>query len=290
MTMESNSVMKNEHEFNYTNNDFSRVVTLIYDRAGIRLNDSKQQMVYSRLARRIRALGMNTFGEYLKSLEKNPDAEEWTQFTNALTTNLTSFFREAYHFDTLAEQIAASSSRPFRIWCAASSTGEEPYSLAMTAIEALNSAKPDVRIIASDLDTQVLATAAKGVYPVDRLDKMSLERKRGFFLKGKDTNSGKVRAKKALRDLLEFQQINLLDAQWPLEGRFDAIFCRNVMIYFDQATQRTILEKIGKRLKPDGLLYVGHSENLHFLSDWYKTCGKTTYRLTDRAIQEWGAR
>ena len=288
--MATNSVIKNDHEFNYTNADFERVVQLIYARAGIRLNDSKQQMVYSRLARRIRALDMNTFGEYLKALEKDANNEEWQQFTNALTTNLTSFFREAYHFETLAEQIASSASRPFRIWCAASSTGEEPYSLAMTAIEALNNARPDVRIIASDLDTHVLATAAKGVYPLDRLEKMSVERKRGFFLKGKDANAGKVRAKRALRDLLEFQQINLLDEEWPLEGRFDAVFCRNVMIYFDQATQKTILEKIGKKLKPDGLLYVGHSENLHFLADWYKTCGKTTYHLTDRAIKEWGVR
>jgi len=247
-------------------------------------------MVYSRLARRLRALNMTSFAQYLQALEQNPDSAEWQQFTNALTTNLTSFFREAYHFDLLAAQMQASSSRPFRIWCAAASTGEEPYSLAMTAIEAYQAVKPNVEIIASDLDTQVLATGAKGIYAIEKLEKLSLERKRGFFLKGKDANAGKVRAKKALRELLQFKQINLLDPKWPLDGRFDAIFCRNVMIYFDQATQKVILQKMGRLLKPDGHLYVGHSENLHFLSEYYVSCGKTTYRLTDRAIHEWGVR
>ena len=286
----SNPSVSNEHEFSYGSADFNKVVQLIYQRAGIRLNDSKQQMVYSRLARRLRALNMNSFAQYLRELEQNPESEEWQQFTNALTTNLTSFFREAYHFDMLAAQMQASQSRPFRIWCSAASTGEEPYSLAMTAIEAYQVAKPNVEIIASDLDTQVLATGAKGVYALEKLEKLSLARKRGFFLKGKDANAGKVRAKKALRELLHFQQINLLDQRWPLDGRFDAIFCRNVMIYFDQATQKVILQKMGRLLKPDGHLYVGHSENLHFLSEYYTSCGKTTYRLTDRAIHEWGGR
>ncbi|WP_157313977.1 CheR family methyltransferase [Chitinibacter sp. GC72] len=279
--------MQNDHEFSYSKTDFAKVVELIYQRAGIRLNESKEQMVYSRLARRLRALRINTFSGYLKSLENDPDSPEWQQFINALTTNLTSFFREAHHFEILASQMQSCASRPFRIWCAASSTGEEPYSLAMTAIEAYQMAQPPVEIIASDLDTHVLATAAQGVYTIDKLDKMDLERKRGFFLKGSQANAGKVRAKKALRDLIEFKQINLLDTRWPLEGRFDAIFCRNVMIYFDQPTQKVLLEKIGHLLKPDGLLYVGHSENLHYMSEWYRSFGKTTYRLTDRAKAAW---
>lgn len=275
--------MQNDHEFSYTKADFARVAELIYQRAGIRLNDSKQQMVYSRLARRLRALRIDTFSRYLSELAKNPDSEEWQQFTNALTTNLTSFFREPHHFESLARQMQQADARPFRIWCAAASTGEEPYSLAMTAMEAYQSANPAVQIIASDLDTHVLATAANGVYALDRLDKLTLERKKGFFLKGAGINAGKVRAKKALRDLIEFKQINLLDSRWPLDGKFDAIFCRNVMIYFDQATQRIILEKIASLLKPDGMLYVGHSENLHFMSDWYRSAGKTTYQLTEHA-------
>ncbi|WP_373974852.1 chemotaxis protein CheR [Chitinibacter sp. SCUT-21] len=279
--------MQNDHEFNYTKADFAKVVDLIYRRAGIRLNESKQQMVYSRLARRLRALQYDTFSGYLRWLEQNPDSEEWQQFINALTTNLTSFFRESHHFDLLAEQMQRSASHPFRIWCAASSTGEEPYSLAMTAIEAFNLAKPPVEIIASDLDTNVLRTAAQGIYSIDKLEKLSLERKRNFFLKGNKNNAGKVMAKKALRDLLEFQQINLLDDRWPLSGKFDAVFCRNVMIYFDQATQKIILEKIGRLLKEDGLLYVGHSENLHFMSDYYRSFGKTTYQLSDKAKAIW---
>jgi chemotaxis protein methyltransferase CheR len=283
-------LMPNEHEFSYTPKDFKRVVALIYQHAGIRLNESKMQMVYSRLSRRLRALRMDTFSGYLDMLQANPDAEEWQQFVNALTTNLTAFFREAHHFDMLAEQIERTRERPFRIWCAASSTGEEPYSLAMTAFEACQSANPAVEIIASDLDTHVLATAECGVYPLDRVEKLSLERKRGFFLKGAGPNEGKVRVKKPLRSLIDFRQINLLSEQWPLQGLFDAIFCRNVMIYFDQPTQRQILEKMGRRLKPDGLLYVGHSENLHYMSDWYRPFGKTTYSLTERALQEWGRR
>ncbi|WP_410498993.1 CheR family methyltransferase [Chitinibacter sp. S2-10] len=279
--------MLNEYEFNYTKADFARVADLIYLRAGIRLNDSKEQMVYSRLSRRLRELQVNTFSGYLKWLEQNPDAAEWQLFTNALTTNLTSFFREAYHFDILAEQLRTSSARPFRIWCAAASTGEEPYSLAMTAFEACRSVPPPVQIIASDLDTHVLATAAEGIYSVEKLEKLSGERKRNFFLKGKGSNTGKAKIRNELRALMEFRQINLLDQDWPLDGKFDAIFCRNVLIYFDQATQRTILEKMGRLLQSNGLLYVGHSENLHYMSGWYRSCGKTTYQLTEQAIAIW---
>ncbi|WP_247646359.1 CheR family methyltransferase [Deefgea sp. CFH1-16] len=249
LIMVSNSPLSDPHEFSYSTADFNKVVQLIYQRAGIRLNDSKQQMVYSRLARRLRALNMTSFSQYLAQLEKDADSEEWQQFTNSLTTNLTSFFRESYHFDMLAQQMKKSAAKPFRIWCSAASTGEEPYSLAMTAIEAYQSNHPNVEIVASDLDTQVLATGATGIYTLDKLEKLSMERKRAFFLKGKGSDSGKVRAKKILRELLEFQQINLLNDTWPLQGHFDAIFCRNVMIYFDRPTQKVILEKMGHLLK-----------------------------------------
>lgn len=290
LIMVSNSPLSDPHEFTYSTADFNKVVQLIYQRAGIRLNDSKQQMVYSRLARRLRALNMTSFTQYLTQLEKDANSEEWQQFTNSLTTNLTSFFRESYHFDMLAQQMKKSSAKPFRIWCSAASTGEEPYSLAMTAIEAYQNNHPNVEIVASDLDTQVLATGATGIYTLDKLEKLSMERKRAFFLKGKGSDAGKVRAKTILRELLEFQQINLLNDEWPLQGRFDAIFCRNVMIYFDRPTQKVILEKMGHLLKPEGHLYVGHSENLQFLSDYYASCGKTTYRLTEHAISQWGHR
>lgn len=286
--MDLNQTISHEHEFSYCRADFNKVAQLIYECAGIRLNDSKQQMVYSRLARRLRVLKLRSFAQYLHLLEQDPDSAEWQPFINALTTNLTSFFREAYHFEILAQQMQTSRARPFRIWCAAASTGEEPYSLAMTAMETYQTAQPAVEILASDLDTQVLATAAQGVYTVDKLEQMTLARKRGFFLKGTAMNGGKARVKPGLRALLQFQQINLLDSTWPLQGQFDAIFCRNVMIYFDQATQKIILQKMGRLLKPDGQLYVGHSENLHFISEYFTSCGKTTYRLTERAIREWG--
>ncbi|WP_293935208.1 CheR family methyltransferase [Iodobacter sp.] len=277
-----------EQDFVFTDADFRRVVDLIYARAGIRLNDSKQSMVYSRLARRLRALDLERFSDYLNFLEKDPKNEEWQHFTNSLTTNLTFFFREKHHFEMLTEQLQHLHG-PVRIWCSASSTGEEPYSLAMTAIEAYGSLKPDVEIIASDLDTQVLTKAKNGIYSMDKLDKVSSERCKIFFLKGRGENTGQAKIRRELREMIEFKQINLLANSWPLTPYFDAIFCRNVMIYFDQPTQRVMLEKMGRLLKPNGLLYVGHSENLHHMSEWFHSCGKTVYRLTDKAIQEWGA-
>ncbi|MEN9658012.1 MAG: hypothetical protein RL571_1477 [Pseudomonadota bacterium] len=277
-----------EQDFVFTDADFRRVVGLIYARAGIRLNDSKQSMVYSRLARRLRALDLERFSDYLNSLEADPKSGEWQHFTNSLTTNLTFFFREKHHFEMLTEQLQHLHG-PVRIWCSASSTGEEPYSLAMTAVEAYGKLKPDVEIIASDLDTQVLNKAKLGIYSMDKLDKVSQERCKIFFLKGRGENTGQARIRRELREMIEFKQINLLASSWPLTPYFDAIFCRNVMIYFDQPTQRVMLEKMGRLLKSDGLLYVGHSENLHHMSEWFHSCGKTVYRLTDKAIQEWGA-
>ncbi len=276
-----------EQDFIFTDADFRRVVDIIYKRAGIRLNESKQSMVYSRLARRLRALGLEKFSDYLNFLEADPKHEEWQQFTNSLTTNLTFFFREQHHFEMLHEQLQTLHG-PVRIWCSASSTGEEPYSLAMTAVEVYGSLNPNVEIIASDLDTQVLAKAKNGIYSMDKLDKVSAERCKVFFLKGKGENAGQARVRRELREMIEFKQINLLANTWPLKPSFDAIFCRNVMIYFDQPTQRIMLEKMGRLLKPNGFLYVGHSENLHHMSEWFHSCGKTVYRLTEKAINEWG--
>ncbi|MFC7419231.1 CheR family methyltransferase [Iodobacter arcticus] len=277
-----------EQDFVFTDADFRRVVNIIYARAGIRLNESKQSMVYSRLARRLRALNLEKFSDYLNFLEADLKHEEWQQFTNSLTTNLTFFFREKHHFDMLSDQLQKLHG-PVRIWCSASSTGEEPYSLAMTAVEVYGSLNPNVEIIASDLDTQVLAKARNGIYSMDKLDKVSTERCKIFFLKGKGENTGQARVRRELREMIEFKQINLLAHSWPLVPYFDAIFCRNVMIYFDQATQRVMLEKMGRLLKSNGFLYVGHSENLHHMSEWFHSCGKTVYRLTDKAIHEWGS-
>lgn len=269
-------------EFEFTPRDFERVRTLIHQRAGIALASSKQEMVYSRLARRLRATGINSFSSYLDSLERGTNAEEWEAFTNALTTNLTSFFREAHHFPMLAEHLKKLNG-PIEIWCSASSTGEEPYSIAMTACEAFNSLTPPVRIIATDIDTNVLNTAAHGVYPIDRLSKMEPARARKFFLRGKGAQTGLVRVRPELRQMITFKQVNLLADSWGLSGPFDVIFCRNVMIYFDKPTQGKILDRFAPLMKPDALLFAGHSENFLYVCNAFKLRGKTVYELNQAA-------
>ena len=269
-------------EFNFTRADFERVRGLIYQRAGISLADSKQEMVYSRLARRLRANGIASFASYLDALEAGRMPAEWESFTNALTTNLTSFFREAHHFPLLAEHVHKARTRhggPLTIWCSASSTGEEPYSIAMTVCEAFDTLTPPVQIIATDIDTNVLATASAGVYPMERVDKMEQARLRRFFLKGKGAQEGLVRVRPELRQLITFRQLNLLADGWDVKGPFDAIFCRNVMIYFDKATQRKILARFVPLMKPDALLFAGHSENFLYVSDALRLRGKTVYEL-----------
>ena len=266
-------------EFNFTHGDFERVRSLIYKRAGISLADSKHEMVYSRLARRLRATGIGSFTDYLDSLESGRMSEEWESFTNALTTNLTSFFREAHHFPVLAEHVKKLKEHPITIWCSASSTGEEPYSIAMTCCEAFNTLSPPVHIIATDIDTNVLNTASNGVYSLDRIDKMDPARARKFFLRGKGSQEGYVRVRPELRKLIEFRQLNLLADSWPVSGQFDAIFCRNVMIYFDKATQRKILARFVPMMKSHALLFAGHSENFLYVSEQLKLRGKTVYEL-----------
>jgi chemotaxis protein methyltransferase CheR len=273
-------------EFDFTRRDFERVRGLIYQRAGISLADSKQEMVYSRLARRLRATGIVSFVTYLDALEAGRMDAEWESFTNALTTNLTSFFREAHHFPLLAEhglQQRPTSGAPMTVWCSAASTGEEPYSIAMTLCEAFNTLTPPVQIIATDIDTNVLATGAAGVYSIDRLDKMAPERAKRFFLRGKGAQEGLVRVRPELRQLISFKPLNLLADTWPLKNPFDVIFCRNVMIYFDKDTQRKILARFVPLMKPDALLFAGHSENFLYVSDALRLRGKTVYELNSRA-------
>lgn len=269
-------------EFSFTRSDFERVRSLIYQRAGISLADSKQEMVYSRLARRLRATGISSFVRYLDDLEAGRMGDEWESFTNALTTNLTSFFREAHHFPLLAEHVKQAR-EPVTIWCSASSTGEEPYSIAMTVCEAFNTLTPPVKIIATDIDTNVLAVGANGVYALDRIGKLEPERLKRFFLKGKGAQEGMVRVRPELRNLVTFRQLNLLSDSWQLQGQFDVIFCRNVMIYFDKATQRKILARFVPLMKPDALLFAGHSENFLYVSESLRLRGKTVYELDGRA-------
>jgi len=270
-------------EFAFTAADFERVRKLIYQHAGISLSAAKQDMVYSRLARRLRATGKSTFGDYLEMLERG-DREEWERFVNSLTTNLTSFFREPHHFPIFAEHLRKLGGRnPIRVWCSASSTGEEPYSIAMTVAETFNSFNTPVSIIASDLDTNVLATADKGVYAMDRVERLSPERLKRFFLKGSGSQEGFAAVRPELRRMIQFQRVNLLDASWPVKGPLDVIFCRNVMIYFDKPTQYKILSRFAPMMNNDGLLFAGHSESFLHAADLFRSLGKTVYELSRRA-------
>jgi len=266
-------------EFDFSGADFERVRKLIYQHAGISLSPVKQDMVYSRLARRLRATGKNTFGEYLDLLERG-GTDEWERFVNSLTTNLTSFFREPHHFPIFADHLnKLGSKRPIRIWCSAASTGEEPYSIAMTVLETFGTNVSHVSIFASDLDTNVLATAQKGVYPIDRVEKISPERLKRFFLKGTGSQEGYVSVRPELKRLIEFQRVNLLEPNWPVRGPLDVIFCRNVMIYFDKPTQHKILSRFAPLMQPDGLMFAGHSESFLHAADLFKSLGKTVYAL-----------
>ena len=268
-----------EQEFTLTPADFERVRKLIYQRAGISLHAGKQAMVYSRLSRRLRETRFSTFSDYLGWLESTTGAEaesEWQQFINCLTTNLTAFFREDHHFHALVEDLRARAARPMRIWCSAASTGEEPYSLAMTVVETLG-LSAQVRIVCSDIDTKVLATAQRGVYSAEARG-LSPERLKRHFMRGTGANSGSIRVKPELARLIEFRSFNLMSPSWSSLGEpFDLVFCRNVMIYFDNPTQRKVLEQMHKSIKPGGLLYVGHSENFTDSRDLFRLRGKTIY-------------
>ena len=259
--------------------DFEQVRSLIYQRAGISLNAGKHAMVYSRLSRRLRETGQSTFTGYLQWLQASQGSAgeaEWQEFVNCLTTNLTSFFREDHHFQALADDLRERAGRHLRIWCSAASTGEEPYSIAMTVAETLG-AQAQVSILASDIDTKVLATAQRGVYEADSRG-LSAERLLRHFMRGKGGNSGFIRIKPELARRVEFRPFNLMSHSWSLGEPFDLIFCRNVMIYFDAATQRQVLQQMHSVLRPGGLLYVGHSENFTESRALFRLRGKTVYQ------------
>ena len=287
------SVDGHERQFSFTTADFEQVRQLLYAHCGIALNDGKESLVYSRLARRLRILDIDSFGEYLAYLKSH--AEEMQAFTNALTTNLTAFFRESHHFDILAEFLSKrasqySSRRPLRIWSAAASTGEEPYSIAITVADTLGDrAWRDTKILASDVDTGVLETARDGIYPLSRLEQMPIDIKRRWFQRGKGSKNGFAKVRPELQSLLEFRQINLLGSDWNIRERFDVIFCRNVMIYFDKPTQRRLIERMLDVLHPDGLFFAGHSESFFHLGDLIAPVGRTVYRHGARTDARGGA-
>jgi chemotaxis protein methyltransferase CheR len=263
-----------EREFSFNRADFEAVRSMLHQLTGIRLADSKDSMVYSRLARRIRTLQLNSFQMYLDYLQRH--SAETEQFINALTTNLTSFFREPHHFESLARFLTAHPATK-TIWCAASSTGEEPYSIAMVVAETYGRFDAPVSIIATDIDSQVLQTARKGVYDVGRIAGISEQRCKQFFYRGKGKNTGMVKVVPELQKLVQFRQLNLLEPDWGIRGPLDIIFCRNVMIYFDKSTQLAILQRMVSLLQPHGLYVAGHSENFASASHLVKPAGQTIY-------------
>jgi chemotaxis protein methyltransferase CheR len=271
-----------KREFVFTLADFEQICKLIYEHAGIMLSSTKQDMVYSRLAKRLRERGLKTFSEYLAIL-KQSDKVEWEEFVNSLTTNLTSFFREPHHFPILSAHLKKLQGKPsIKIWCCASSTGEEPYSIAMTVVETFNNFNVPVSIFASDLDTKVLATASKGVYAPDRVDRLPRERLSRFFVKTAGSSDGSFSVRPELRRLISFQRLNLLEPNWGVRGPLDVIFCRNIMIYFDKPTQYKILKRFVPLMDANGLLFAGHSESFLYASDLFHLQGKTVYELANK--------
>jgi chemotaxis protein methyltransferase CheR len=273
-------------DFELTDAQFNRIRALVREHTGIALSDAKRQLVYGRLSRRLRALKLGSFREYIELLERGV-ANELEEFINAITTNLTSFFREPHHFEYLATdvlpQIVARDAgvRRARIWCCAASTGEEPYSIGMVLREAAPLLHGfDIKVLATDLDSAVLATAANGIYNAERLTSVTSARASRFFRKGSGAHAGQFRVQDELRNLITFKQLNLMH-EWPVRGPFDAIFCRNVIIYFDKDTQRALFARMAALQRPGDILFLGHSESLYRVSDQYELVGRTVYRRND---------
>lgn len=267
-------------EFEFTDEDFKDISQKLTKLSGIVLRQNKHDMVYGRLARRLRLLDINSFPEYRAYLESSEGKEKETQnFVNALTTNLTSFFRENHHFEHLSEYITkqyqANPRKQFKIWCSATSTGQEPYSIAMTLDNVgLPLSSDNVKVLCTDLDTNVLKTAEQGIYDVSTLEKLPSKKFNHYF---SQTGDGQCRIDNQLKKFLIFRQLNLL-SQWPMKGPFDVIFCRNVLIYFDQPTRAAIVTKMMGLLPPGGILYLGHSEAFPISPDIVESEGHTIFR------------
>ena len=270
-----------------TDADFDLLRRLIHAHAGIALGPWKRYLVRARLTRRLQELGLTNFAEYHTRLLADASGAELTRFINAMTTNKTEFFREAHHFEHLRVRWVPSrgpcrrtTDRHLRVWSAGCSTGEEAYSIAITLLDALDGGAPwDLRILASDIDTDVLALAAEGIYPLEQVAPVPRPMLPRYFLRGTGARDGFVQVKPAVRSLVTFRRINFIDELWPIRTRFDVIFCRNVLIYFDRPTQQRILSRLVQQLKDDGLLFVGHSESIHGI-EGLAPVGATIYRRT----------
>ncbi len=273
--------LEREKEFHYTESDFQWIRKEVYRRVGISLNDYKREMVYSRVARRIRALKLNNFKGYRQVLE-NKDTNELVEFVNAITTNVTAFFRENHHFEALANEYLPEimtrnySTKKIRIWSAGCSSGEEPYSIAMTIKENVPDFW-DVKILATDLDTNMVAHGKAGIYTNDRANGISKKRLKKWFWRGKGMNSDKVKVLPEVQNLILFKQLNLMD-EWPIKNTFDIIFCRNVVIYFDKDTQKKLFNRYAEVLDDNGHLFLGHSESLHGVCDRFQFIRQTMHR------------
>ena len=275
--------MTKSKEFKFTNKDFNYIRELVLAKTGINLSEGKSDMVYSRLTRRLRTLNLNQFAEYLNLL-KNEDEGELVHFVNAITTNLTSFYRENHHFEYLSKTLLPKlmkkkSDRRLRIWSAGCSTGEEPYSIAMVISEIMGKTRNwDIKILATDLDSNVVDMASNGIYMQNKLTGVSDKRLKRFFKI--NNSSGEVKAGQEIRDQITFKQLNLMH-EWPFKGPFDFIFCRNVVIYFNKDTQRELFDRYANYTVDGGHLFIGHSESLFKVCDRYKLLGNTIYRKVE---------
>lgn len=266
-------------EFPMTDADFSRLADIAYAQTGIVLGEHKKNLVYSRIARRVRFLNLNCFAQYVDLIE-DKSSQESDNFINAITTNLTSFFRENHHFEYLENNIFRSFKEKrlsdIRVWSAGCSTGEEPYSIAITAEKVFGRRPSNFKILATDLDSNVLNHGRQGIYEVSRVDDLDLDLKKQYFSRNSAGTQVKVRSE--LKEYIRFNRLNLL-ADWPMRVKFDVIFCRNVMIYFNKDTQRVLFERFAGQLKSGGYLIIGHSENLVGVNDRFSNIGRTMYRL-----------
>jgi chemotaxis protein methyltransferase CheR len=275
-----------EREFPFSDRDFRYLSSFVHERSGIVLGAHKRNMVYGRLARRLRELGLRSFGEYCELIQSDSGADEIGSLINAVTTNLTRFFREPHHFADLrhavlrhaAVEAARGRPRRLRLWSAGCSSGEEPYSIAMTVADGLPGlAQWDVRILATDLDSSMVDRARTGRYPAEALADLPKATRTRHFAPERGGNRQRFVVADGLRRLIAFKELNLLDP-WPMNGPFDAIFCRNVMIYFDAATKAELVRRFADLLKAGGSLYVGHSESLLDHRHSFQLIRQTIYR------------
>ncbi len=277
-----------ENAMRLTEKDFKFICQFVYDNTGIVLNDSKREMLYRRLTRIIRERKLKSFSAYCQLLKDQPEHEK-DFFINAITTNLTSFFRENHHFDFLSKEelpriienkkVLANGKKRLRIWSSASSTGEEPYSIAITLLNTMKaeSSQWDMKILATDIDSDVLAKGKAGIYDIGRIEELPQKVKQDYFFQGCGKSSQSVKVNDNLKELITFKQLNLLH-EWPMKGPFDVIFCRNVIIYFDKKTQQELFARYYEMLTPGGLLFLGHSENLGNYQQYFSNVGRTIFR------------